>query len=304
MFLKPFLITVAVLFFALSSFSQPYTHVYYMDASFASVEKSKAFFVCKGYAHEGRFKLDCFVEKNGVLVIAANFTDSSIAVPDGTYQQYYAENMIQSQGQYLNNLKQGVWEDWNEDGYKTDSAFHDKGTILRSARYSYLYNYNKLYNGIYAYKFKDSIANNIYTNYYSDSGTLAGEMKIMVDMEIWTSYSKDGVSSDTIPANVEVQAEFPGGEMAWTRFLEKSLLSFNPADHGAGNGRWQVMVRFMVDKYGAISNIQAETNFGYKMEQTVVQMLKNGPKWKPAIHQGKAVRAFRRQPVTFMVEGL
>jgi hypothetical protein len=38
------------------------------------------------------------------------------------------------------------------------------------------------------------------------------------------------------------------------------------------------------------------------MEEEVVRILKKSPKWSPAIQNGKPVKAYRRQPVTFMIE--
>ena len=38
------------------------------------------------------------------------------------------------------------------------------------------------------------------------------------------------------------------------------------------------------------------------MEEEVMRIIKKGPKWIPAMQNGRPVNAYRRQPVTFMVE--
>src|SRR5262249_30826974 len=43
------------------------------------------------------------------------------------------------------------------------------------------------------------------------------------------------------------------------------------------------------------------TDFGHGMEEKVVEIIKKGPKWAPAIQNGKNVKAYRKQPVTFLV---
>jgi hypothetical protein len=288
----------------LLSFCQQYTHIYYMDEGFTSVEKTKAFFTCKGYYDKDSFKLDCFTEKTGALVLSACFTDSAIGTLNGYYRQYFSDSVIQTKGYYQNNLKHGVWEEWNDEGQKTDSALYEKGIRLRYARYSYVNNHNNYNNGIHSYSYSDSLTNEGYTFFYSDSGTVSGEMRKVGDREVLTSFDKNGKTVDTLIGKPEVEAAFPGGNTAWTRYLEKSLGGFNPADYGADNGKWQVLVRFLVDTDGTISNIKPETNFGHKMEEMVVTLLKKGPKWKPAIHNGKPVKALRLQPVTFIVEGM
>jgi len=101
---------------------------------------------------------------------------------------------------------------------------------------------------------------------------------------------------------VEKEAEFPGGNAAWARYVQKNLDGFNPADNGAAPGKYSVIVRFVVSKDGSISDVQAETNFGYGMEEQAIKCIKKGPNWKPALQNGNNVNAYRRQPVTFIVE--
>lgn len=61
------------------------------------------------------------------------------------------------------------------------------------------------------------------------------------------------------------------------------------------------MVKFIVSKDGSISDVQAETNFGYGMEKEAIKVIQKGPKWTPALQNGRHVNAFRRQPITFVV---
>jgi len=111
-----------------------------------------------------------------------------------------------------------------------------------------------------------------------------------------------GDEEDKVFTKVENEAEFPGGNGAWARYLEKSLGGFNPADNGAPPGKFQVIVKFIVSKDGSISNVEAESSHGYGMEEQAIKCIKNGPKWKPALQNGRNVNAYRRQPVTFIVE--
>ena len=110
------------------------------------------------------------------------------------------------------------------------------------------------------------------------------------------------VNDNEVFTKVENEAEFPGGNAAWARYLEKALGGFNPADNGAGPGKYQVIVKFIVSKDGSISDVHAETNYGSGMEEQAVKCIKNGPKWKPALQNGRNVNAYRSQPVTFIVE--
>lgn len=112
----------------------------------------------------------------------------------------------------------------------------------------------------------------------------------------------DTIKTDDIILNkVEIEASFPGGENAWRNFLERNLNAATPVEYGAPAGVYTVIVQFVVDKDGKISDIKALTHQGYGMENEVIRLLRNAPKWSPAIQDGRYVKAYRKQPVTFMV---
>ena len=102
---------------------------------------------------------------------------------------------------------------------------------------------------------------------------------------------------------VEYEAEFPGGSAAWIKYLQKKLKADIPVKQGAPNGTYRVVVKFIVSKDGLISDIVAETSFGYGMENEVKRVIQSGPKWIPAYQNGRNVNAYRRQPITFVVSG-
>jgi len=100
---------------------------------------------------------------------------------------------------------------------------------------------------------------------------------------------------------VEVEASFPGGQVAWIRYLKSKLNANEPVENGASPGIYQVIIKFIVSKTGAISEIKAETSYGYGMEVEAIRVIKNGPKWVPALQNGTYVNAYRSQPITFQV---
>jgi protein TonB len=100
---------------------------------------------------------------------------------------------------------------------------------------------------------------------------------------------------------VEIEAEYPGGTPAWTKYLRNNLDANAPIDNGANPGEYTVIVRFIVSKDGSISDVQAETKHGYGMEAEAMRVIKKGPKWTPAQQNGRFVNAYRRQPIKFVV---
>lgn len=102
--------------------------------------------------------------------------------------------------------------------------------------------------------------------------------------------------------SVEVPAQFPGGFDAWKKYLERNLNAGLPAENGAQTGKYTVMVSFVVDKDGNISDVIAENAPGFGTEAEAIKIIKKGPKWQPAIQNGKKVAYRARQQVTFLVD--
>jgi protein TonB len=101
---------------------------------------------------------------------------------------------------------------------------------------------------------------------------------------------------------VEVDASFMGGDGAWRRYLSNNLDSETPGTNGAPAGQYTVVVRFIVSRDGSVSDVQAETRHGYGMEEESVRVIKRSGKWTPAIQNGRNVTAYKRQPITWVVQ--
>ncbi|MFN9491637.1 MAG: energy transducer TonB [Sphingobacteriales bacterium] len=116
---------------------------------------------------------------------------------------------------------------------------------------------------------------------------------------------------DKVFQKVEIDAEFPGGTGAWTKYVSREIE--RNSDEIMEDGKsGTVVVLFIVDKEGAVSEVRAlpcgEAGVpncvgpGSKLAEVAVAAIKKGPKWKPAIQNGKSVKAYRRQPVTYRIE--
>lgn len=97
---------------------------------------------------------------------------------------------------------------------------------------------------------------------------------------------------------VEIDAKYTGN---WKAFLEKNLNPNVPLDNGAPAGRYSVVIRFVVDLEGNVSDIQPLTEHGYGMEAEAVRVLKRATKWEPAFQNGYHVKAYKKQVIIFEV---
>jgi protein TonB len=101
---------------------------------------------------------------------------------------------------------------------------------------------------------------------------------------------------------VQIQAKFPGGPDAWTKYLQRNLQSDVPTENGAPPGSYTVVVSFLVDKDGNISEVKAENDPGYGTSAEATRVISRGPKWIPAVQNGRNVIYRQKQAITFRVE--
>ncbi len=108
---------------------------------------------------------------------------------------------------------------------------------------------------------------------------------------------------DKVFTKVEKEAKFPGGPEAWRRFLERNLNANVAADDGAPTGNYTVRVQFIVDKEGNISNVSAldPPKACPSCGPEAVKVIKRGPKWDPAVQNGRNVIYQAIQHITFQV---
>lgn len=99
--------------------------------------------------------------------------------------------------------------------------------------------------------------------------------------------------------SVQVEAKFPGD---WNKFLERNLNAEVPTDNGAPTGTYSVTVSFLVDKEGNISEVQALNDPGYGTSAEAVRAIKKGPKWVPAVQNGRNVIYRQKQNIVFRVQ--
>jgi len=106
---------------------------------------------------------------------------------------------------------------------------------------------------------------------------------------------------DKVFTVVQIAAEFPGGLPAWTKYLERNLNRDLPVENGAPPGKYTVVVSFIVSKTGDISDVTTENDPGYGTKAEAIRVITKGPKWKPAVQNGRNVIYRHKQSITFVV---
>ncbi|MEP7254599.1 MAG: M56 family metallopeptidase [Ferruginibacter sp.] len=100
----------------------------------------------------------------------------------------------------------------------------------------------------------------------------------------------------------EVSPQFTGGDAAWRNYLQKNLNANTPLDEGWKSGKYTVIVKFIVHTDGTVTDVTTENYKSSKTAKECIRIITNAPKWLPAIQNGKNVNAYKRQPITFVIE--
>ncbi|MGV3529188.1 MAG: M56 family metallopeptidase [Flavisolibacter sp.] len=113
--------------------------------------------------------------------------------------------------------------------------------------------------------------------------------------------------ADTVPdkeAVFEKMEQPPYVNMQqWRQHLSKQLGAVieKAANKGMTSGLYTVELKFIVEKDGSISHVQALNDPGYGLADAAMKALRTGPKWHPGKQNGMVVRAYHVQPVTFVI---
>ena len=104
------------------------------------------------------------------------------------------------------------------------------------------------------------------------------------------------IPKDTIqrftPSNLPegfIEPEFIGGKEAFCKYINDNLIT---------KGVGKMIVQFVVEKDGSLSNIQIIESVDKKTDKRMIKLLKKSPIWTPGYVHEKPVRAMYTLPVT------
>ncbi len=96
---------------------------------------------------------------------------------------------------------------------------------------------------------------------------------------------------------IENYPEFPGGQSAFIKFLSRNLKYPVIAVEKGIEGK--VLVSFIIEKNGRLSNIKILRGIGYGCDEEAIRVLEKCPEWKPGIQNKQKVRVAYTLPINF-----
>jgi len=105
------------------------------------------------------------------------------------------------------------------------------------------------------------------------------------------------IDSNEILIDAEERPKFIEGEEALKAFINKNIIYPSYAKENNIEGR--VIVRFVVEKDGSISNTDILRKLGFGCDEEVIRLIKSMPKWVPGKQNGKPIRVYFTLPIVF-----
>jgi protein TonB len=62
-----------------------------------------------------------------------------------------------------------------------------------------------------------------------------------------------------------------------------------------------VVLQFLVGKDGVLSDIEAQSGPDL-LKEAALNVIKESPRWVPAVQNGKKVKSYKKQPITFRIQ--
>ena len=99
---------------------------------------------------------------------------------------------------------------------------------------------------------------------------------------------------------VEQMPEFPGGDKGFYQYIADNIKY--PAEAREDEIKGRVIVNFIVEPDGSVSNIKVLRGIGGGCDEEAVRLVESMPKFKPGMQDGEAVRVSYTVPVLFKLQ--
>ena len=107
-------------------------------------------------------------------------------------------------------------------------------------------------------------------------------------------------TEDKVFEKLDVLPEFPGGEKAMMQWISQNMQY--PKNAVDGNIEGRVIVSFIVEKDGSISNVEVKESVHELLDKEALRVINAMPKWKPGLQDGQPARARFFVPISFKTQ--
>ena len=107
-------------------------------------------------------------------------------------------------------------------------------------------------------------------------------------------------TEDKVFEKLDVLPEFPGGGKAMMQWISQNMQY--PKNAVDGNIEGRVIVSFIVEKDGSISNVEVKKSVHELLDKEALRVINARPKWNPGMQDGQPARARFFVPISFKTQ--
>ncbi|MBU0488345.1 MAG: TonB family protein [Bacteroidetes bacterium] len=106
-----------------------------------------------------------------------------------------------------------------------------------------------------------------------------------------------GSDIEKVYNEVETMPEFKGGQPALTKMIVENITYPDDAKRNGISGK--VVVEFVIEKDGKVTNIKLKEGIGYGCDEEAIRVISQSPPWNPGAVNGNPVRTRVMLPFKF-----
>jgi antitoxin component YwqK of YwqJK toxin-antitoxin module len=279
------------------------------------MQNSARFYCVITKTDSGYHRNDYFIHEKR-LQMSGFYEDVDCKIPNGHFQYYHANGVVQSVGNYLHGKREGLWLGFHNNKMMSDSTFYLYGKPLGTSIAWYPNGYpldsvisNADGSGIEVTWFDNGMISSV--GRYSTGVKKEGKWKFFHNngklsaLEIYhegflvdKSYFDEEGNNVKDTVNNDRPANFPGGMEAWRKYVMQGL--YFPDQYQIVNSDSAiVVVSFTINENGNVENVFTSTPFYRGFDEIAEKVIRKSPKWSPAIQHNRRVKNEVKQVVIF-----
>ncbi len=244
------------------------------------------------------------------------YKDKELKIPVDSFYSFHFSGELQGIGNYVNGKKDGIWLKYHSNGSTWDSAkyidgkpvgthlsWHANGfpadSIIWTENGGTVFSWND--EGRFqaaGYKNLEEKKQGSWKFYHPNGKISSAEIYNNGELKDIQTFDENGNSTPNqgLDTKLEIESEYPGGIPVWTRYLNRNIRYPRNAVKQEIEGI--VVVQFMVDREGNVSNVEAISG-PIELREESERLIKISGKWVPSFYHGINVKSYKKQPFVF-----
>ena len=256
----------------------------------------------------GWYRNDFFLnaKKNKIQMIGL-YEDKECKMRNGTFRWYYYSGQLKTFGKYIHGQKNGLWLDWYSNGFIKDSLNFKNGNYWGISLSWYKNGYTKdslnmSENGDGTYvawfdngniseagRFKEFRKTGKWVYYHMNGKISSIELYNKDSLKQFQLFDEEGIPQDD-SITVYKEAVFSKGTKGWKNYLGNTLhfpenVEIQNSDHVF------VQIEATINELGNIEDAEVVIPFHPIIDAEALRVIKQSPKWLPAISHNRKVKS-------------